>query len=186
MPQALIHRLITDEKPMNQTVVLNDLPTDTPEALQPESASDIPRRNLPLMLLQVRELVMSRFRPMLNEAGVTEPQWRVLRALLGEGALEPRQIVEICCLSSASLVGILVRMEDLGLIIRKKVEGDQRRVRVTPSAKGRRLAAKLAPQIQVLYAQLESDLGAEVLGSLITTLDAVQAKLGGSTAEPTE
>lgn len=169
-----IHRLITEEIPMNQTVALN------------EAASDIPRRNLPLMLLQVRELVMSRFRPMLNEAGVTEQQWRVLRALLSEGALEPRQIVEICCLSSASLVGILVRMEDLGLILRKKVEGDQRRVRVTPSARGRRLAAKLAPQIQVLYAQLEADLGAEVVTSLIDTLDTVQAKLNFGAVTPGE
>jgi len=147
----------------------------------PDSRTDneIARRNLPLLLLQVRELVMSRFRPMLNEAGVTEQQWRVLRALLSEGPLEPRQIVEICCLSSASLVGILVRMEDLGLISRKRVEGDQRRVLVSPSVKGEELATHLAPRIETIYRQLESDLGDEVMNGLLKNLDSVHARLTG-------
>ncbi|MBK9339187.1 MAG: hypothetical protein IPN04_00015 [Rhodoferax sp.] len=39
-----------------------------------------------------------------------------MRAVITDGSLEPRQIVMTCCLSSASLVGILVRMEDLGFI----------------------------------------------------------------------
>ena len=139
--------------------------------------SSLSRRNLPLLLLQVRELVMARFRPMLNEAGVTEQQWRVLRAVLSDGALEPRQIVEICCLSSASLVGILARMEDMGLITRERMAGDQRRVLVSPSALGQELAARLAPQIDVIYAQMETDMGDEATLHLFNTLDAVQASL---------
>lgn len=141
--------------------------------------NDIARRNLPLLLLQVRESVMSRFRPMLNEAGLTEQQWRVLRALLSDGPLEPRQIVEICCLSSASLVGILARMEDLGLVSRKRVEGDQRRVMVSPSAKGQELATTLAPRIESIYQQLEAELGEPVVNDLLKNLDAVQARLAG-------
>lgn len=139
--------------------------------------SSLSRRNLPLLLLQVRELVMARFRPMLNEAGVTEQQWRVLRAVLSEGALEPRQIVEICCLSSASLVGILARMEDLGLITRERMAGDQRRVLVSPSVMGQALADRLAPQIDAIYAQMEIDMGDEAILHLFSTLDAVQARL---------
>jgi hypothetical protein len=41
--------------------------------------SDPPRfahRNLPLLLLQARESVIGRFRPVLNAHGVTEQQWR--------------------------------------------------------------------------------------------------------------
>ncbi|MDE2417979.1 MAG: homoprotocatechuate degradation operon regulator HpaR [Burkholderiales bacterium] len=134
-------------------------------------------RNLPLVLLQVRELVMARFRPMLNEAGVTEQQWRVLRALLSEGPLEPRQLVEVCCLSSPSLVGILARMEDLGLVKRKPFASDQRRVLVSASPKGKRLAARFAPQIEAIYAQLESDMGVEIASGLYETLDAVSSSL---------
>jgi homoprotocatechuate degradation regulator HpaR len=117
---------------------------------------------------------------MLNEAGVTEQQWRVLRALLGDGPLEPRHIVEICCLSSASLVGILARMEDLGLVTRERMEGDQRRVLVSVSAKGQRLADRLAPRIESIYSQLESDIGLDIAETLYETLDAMSARLGGS------
>lgn len=143
----------------------------------------LPRHNLPLLLLQVRELVMARFRPMLNEEGVTEQQWRVLRALLGEGPLEPRQIVQVCCLSSASLVGILKRMEDLGLIKRQRFQDDQRRVRVSPSLKGQRMAARLTPRIDAIYAQLESDMGSDIAAHLYGTLHAMQARLGHSGQE---
>ena len=145
------------------------------------SRTPLPRRNLPLMLLQVRELVLANFRPMLKDAGVTEQQWRVLRALFGEGSLEPKQIVRVCCLSSASLVGILVRMEDLGLITRKPVAGDQRRVLISPSAKGRRLALQLAPQIDLIYSEIEAELGTKLVGELFSVLDRVQEQFKGGT-----
>ncbi len=41
--------------------------------------------SLPMALLRAREAVMRRFRPGLRDHGVTEQQWRVLRALAGLG-----------------------------------------------------------------------------------------------------
>ncbi|MGM3243097.1 hypothetical protein ACS2VP_27140, partial [Bacillus cereus group sp. Bc237] len=38
-------------------------------------------RSLPMALLRSRESVMVRFRPMLRAHGLTEQQWRVLRAM---------------------------------------------------------------------------------------------------------
>ena len=72
-------------------------------------------RNLPLLLLQAREQVIARFRPILNAHGITEQQWRIVRALLDTGPLEPREIGELCRISSPSLAGVLSRMEELGL-----------------------------------------------------------------------
>ena len=54
--------------------------------------SSLRHRNLALLLLQARESVMAEFRPLLNEHGLTEQQWRVIRALLHDGPLEPRQL----------------------------------------------------------------------------------------------
>ena len=51
-------------------------------------------RNLPLLLLQARERVINRFRPLLNAQHITEQQWRIVRLLLESGPLEPRQIGE--------------------------------------------------------------------------------------------
>ena len=49
-------------------------------------------RNLPLLLLQARERVLSHFRPLLNANGVTEQQWRIVRVLYEVPSLEPREI----------------------------------------------------------------------------------------------
>src|SRR3569833_4092471 len=65
-------------------------------------------RNLPLMLMQARERVISYFRPILNTHGITEQQWRIVRVLLEVPALEPRQIGELCAISSPSMAGVFV------------------------------------------------------------------------------
>ncbi len=136
------------------------------------------RRNLPLLMLQAREAVFARFRPILNEAGVTEQQWRVVRALLERGPLEPRQIGEICCLASPSLAGILARMDDLGLVSRERLPHDQRRVLVSVSPAGVALAKLLAPKIEANYQALEKAIGTELAGELYQVLDRLIDKLG--------
>ncbi len=138
----------------------------------------IKRRNLPLLMLQAREAVFSRFRPLLNEAGITEQQWRVIRALLEQGPLEPRQIGEICCLTSPSLAGILARMDDLGLVRRERLPHDQRRVLVSVSPAGEALAKRLAPRVESAYKAFEDAVGAELAVELYALLDKLIATLG--------
>lgn len=149
----------------------------------PTHRSELIHRNLPLLLLQTRERIFARFRPLLNAAGLTEQQWRVVRALLDHGPLEPRQIGDICCLSSPSLAGILARMDDLGLVQRERLEHDQRRVRVAVTKKGEALAAELAPRIEQTYAELEAQLGQGLLQEFYGMLDALQLKLQSSASE---
>lgn len=141
-------------------------------------------RNLPLLLLQAREKVFSRFRPILNDAGVTEQQWRVIRALLEHGPMEPREIGNICCLSSPSLAGILARMDELGLVLRERFPNDQRRVLVSVSAKGADLASQLAPRIEATYKELESLIGQTFARDLYRNLDLLLEKLGGTATNP--
>jgi homoprotocatechuate degradation regulator HpaR len=141
-------------------------------------------RNLPLLLLQAREELFSRFRPLLNDAGVTEQQWRVVRALLEHGPMEPREICEICCLSSPSLAGILARMDEMGLVLRERFPNDQRRVLVSGSAKGAELANQLAPRIEATYKELEALIGQTFARDLYRTLDLLLEKLGGPATSP--
>lgn len=128
-------------------------------------------RNLPLLLLQAREQVMDRFRPVLNEHGITEQQWRIVRALIDTGPLEPREIGELCRISSPSLAGVLARMEELGLIKRKRLDHDQRRVRVSLTARSRGLSARMAPQIEAKYRHIESLIGAQFSARFYRALD---------------
>jgi len=135
-------------------------------------------RNLPLLLLHARESVIARFRPILNAHGVTEQQWRIVRALLERGPLEPRQIGEVCRISSPSLAGVLSRMDDLGLVKRERLANDQRRVKVSLTAKARALAARLAPQIEAVYQGIEAHIGSEFIDRFYATLDELIGLLG--------
>jgi homoprotocatechuate degradation regulator HpaR len=144
----------------------------------PARAAGFSHRNLPLLLLQARERVIGRFRPLLNAHGITEQQWRVIRALLETGPLEPREIVALCNLSSPSLAGVLARMEELGYVNRTRMDHDARRLRVALTAKSRALAARLAPKVEATYAEIERLVGSPLLRQLYTTLDDLAAKLG--------
>jgi len=128
-------------------------------------------RNLPLLLLQAREQVIARFRPILNGHGITEQQWRIVRALIDTGPLEPREIGEICRISSPSLAGVLSRMEELGYIKRKRLDHDQRRLRVSLTARSRALAARMAPLIDATYRHIETVIGVEFSSYFYRALD---------------
>ena len=141
--------------------------------------------NLPLRLLRGRERLLSYFRPILNAHGLTEQQWRILRVLL-EGALEPRQICEVCCLSSPSLVGVLTRMQQLGLIVRRPVAHDQRRVLISLHPRARRLAASIIPKIEQAYAEIEARVGKALLRQLNDSLANLLATLEPCISEPAE
>jgi homoprotocatechuate degradation regulator HpaR len=140
---------------------------------------DLPmaHRNLPLLLLQARERVINRFRPLLNAQRITEQQWRIVRLLLESGPLEPRQIGEACNISSPSLAGVLARMDNMGWIERQRFDNDQRRVRVSLNVRSRALAERLAPQIEAVYADIEARVGVEFTRRLYAMLDELVATL---------
>lgn len=127
---------------------------------------------------------MACFRPLLNDAGVTEQQWRVVRALLEQGPMEPRVIVEVCRISSPSLAGVLARMDELGLVSRKRIDHDQRRVLVSLTAKSRRLAQRMAPKIEAIYHSIEQCAGAEFIERLYASLDELIDSLGQTGPQP--
>ena len=107
--------------------------------------------DLPLLMLQARERVMVRFRPMLNAHGITEQPWRVARALHEAGLMEPRVMDEVCFIFSPSMAGILARMEDLVLINRQRMPRDQRRVLVSLTPKGKEFVERLMPLSRRTY-----------------------------------
>jgi homoprotocatechuate degradation regulator HpaR len=134
-------------------------------------------RNLPQLLLQSREVLMARFRPILNEEGVTEQQWRILRALLQEDGLEPRQLCERCLISSPSITGVLARMEEAGWIDRERMGHDQRRVKVTLTAQAQALGARMTPAVEHQYAELEALVGVQALQQVYDALDTLLQRL---------
>ena len=135
------------------------------------TAAVIGHRNLPLLLLQARERLLAQFRPLLNANGLTEQQWRIVRALLETGPLEPREIVTHCGISGPSLAGVLARMEEIGLVTRERLAHDQRRLRVSLTERSRTLARRMAPDVEATYAAIEARVGAERLAAMYVALD---------------
>ncbi len=143
-------------------------------------------RNLPHLLLRSRETLMAYFRPLLNEFGLTEQQWRILREIVDRGPLEPRQLCEACSISSPSIVGMLVRLEETGLVRRARMAHDQRRVLVSLTPKARLVAKRLIPRIEQRYEALEASLGLRVMQDMYDAIDALLAKTAAAeVATPT-
>ena len=127
--------------------------------------------NLPQRMLKARDGLMEHFRPILNHFGLTEQQWRILRALDEYSQLEPREICDMCQISSPSMAGILTRMENAGLIEREGIPGDQRRVIVHVSQKGTKLLGKIGPLIDLQYSYIEQACGKQIFVDLFAVLD---------------
>lgn len=142
-------------------------------------------RSLPMQLMRVRELVMQRFRPNLNSHGLTDQQWRIIRALAEAESLEILEVSSRCCIHPASLSRILPKLEAEGYISRRTNKEDQRRVIVSLTAAGRRFFEMISPESEMIYEALEQEIGAELLARLYRELDAVAAELAnGADSRP--
>ena len=109
---------------------------------------------LPRLLLRTREVVISHFRPLVLDWGLTTAQLRVLRALVRQGELEPKQLCTECNILSSNIVGIINRLEAMTLVQRLPVPTDRRRIRVRLTEKGEALLADFEPRLDLKYQEL--------------------------------
>lgn len=126
--------------------------------------------SLPMDLLRAREAVMRRFRQGLRRDGVTEQQWRILRALADAGPMEVTQLAEATFLLGPSLSRILPELEARRLISRAQADSDLRRNVVRIERRGLRLIATHAPYAEGVYAGIEAAFGPERLKQLVRLL----------------
>src|ERR1700751_4938476 len=123
-------------------------------------------RSLPMALLRAREAVMRQFRPSLRQHGLTEQQWRILRALAGAEESEGTDLARPAFLLGPSLSRILRDLEARNLIERRTAESDLRRGVVSISDKGLRLMEEGAPSSEGISAAITNRYGARTLLAL--------------------
>jgi homoprotocatechuate degradation regulator HpaR len=131
-------------------------------------------RSLPMALLRAREAVMRQFRPSLRQHGLTEQQWRILRALAAVDAIEVTELAHVAFLLGPSLSRILRDLEARHLIERKVAKTDLRRAVVSISAKGLKLIEVVAPTSEAIYAAITRRYGARKLAELQDMLRALE------------
>jgi homoprotocatechuate degradation regulator HpaR len=139
-------------------------------------------RSLPMSLLRAREVVMKQFRPSLRHHGLTEQQWRILRALAAVDAIEVTELARVAFLLGPSLSRILRDLETRQLIERRTAKADLRRGVVSISQKGLKLIELVAPTSEAIYAAITQRYGAgrlaelqDMLAALVDSLATLEA-----------
>jgi len=139
-------------------------------------------RSLPMSLLRAREAVMRQFRPALRHHGLTEQQWRILRALAAVESIEATELARTAFLLGPSLSRILRDLEARQLIERRLASADQRRSVLSISAKGLKLMEEVAPSSEAIYAAITRRYGARKLAQLQDMLGVLERSLSGMEA----
>lgn len=129
------------------------------------------RPSLTLALLQAREATMTYFRPALNEIGLTEQQWRVIRILYQHEELESNQLADFACILKPSLTGILNRMIEQDLILKRKDVNDQRINLITLTDEGKACFEQQAVKMEASYKKIQEQYGVEKMQQLMTMLN---------------
>ena len=139
-------------------------------------------RSLPMSLLRAREAVMRQFRPALRQHGLTEQQWRILRALAAVETIEATELARTAFLLGPSLSRILRDLEARQLIERRLANADQRRSVLSISARGLKLMEEVAPSSEAIYAAITRRYGARKLAELQDMLGVLERSLSGMDA----
>src|SRR5260370_5854131 len=111
-------------------------------------------RSLPMSLLRAREAVMRQFRPSLRQHGLTEQQWRILRALAAVETIEVTELARVAFLLGPSLSRILRDLEARRLIESKTSKDDMRRGVGSVSERGLKLRKMVAHSSEAIYATI--------------------------------
>jgi homoprotocatechuate degradation regulator HpaR len=127
-------------------------------------------RSLPIALIRAREGVMSPIRDMLAETGITEQQWRVLRALAEYGQLDTKTLADRSSLLFPSLTRIAATLREKGLITQTRDNVDRRRqfIKITPA--GQKIIDDRADQAARIVEGFQATLGIEDYEKLLDLL----------------
>ncbi|GAA1626577.1 MarR family transcriptional regulator [Nonomuraea maheshkhaliensis] len=83
--------------------------------------------------------VAALYRPLLEEAGLTQPQYMVMLALWEHSPITIKQISAAVQLDHGTLTPLLKRLEAVGHLVRRRRTDDERSVEVDLTSQGRAL-----------------------------------------------
>lgn len=92
----------------------------------------------------VSRLIIRRYKPLLDELGITYPQYLVLLVLWENDRQPVNDIAKKLYLQTNTITPLLQRLEVMNIVQRKKSEKDERKVMVSLTSKGIKLKEKAA------------------------------------------
>jgi MarR family transcriptional regulator, organic hydroperoxide resistance regulator len=102
-------------------------------------------------------LIIRAYKPLLDQLGITYPQYLVLLVLWEKDGVPVSEITERLLLNTNTVTPLLKRMEEQGLLSRTRSREDERRVIVSLTEQGKALQADAVSIPQELVASLQSD-----------------------------
>ncbi len=117
-------------------------------------------------------LIIREYQPHLDELGITYPQYLAMMVLWENDALTVNEIARLLILNTNTVTPLLKRMEQQGLVERKRSLKDERRVIVALTQKGRDMRQEALKIPEMLLSRiLEGPFEKEELKTIKTTLD---------------
>jgi homoprotocatechuate degradation regulator HpaR len=141
-------------------------------------------RSLPMLLLRSHQAVMAQFRPVLRAHGITEQQWRVLRALSSVDEARITRLAELTLISKPSLSRLLPALEARRLVRRSAAADDARGASIRIAPAGVALIERVAPHSESRYRAIGEAVGDEALAGLYALLPRLAERLESGVAEP--
>lgn len=148
---------------------MNDGPDPTADGAEAPVVLRGFESSLPIALLRARAATAHKFKRHTDALGLTQPQWRVIRALAAGVPLDVRTLADRCALLQPSVSRLLKSLEDRGLIQTLPVEDARRRL-LALTGKGRALFDRVAVISEAVYRDIEAAYGREDLEQLVRML----------------
>jgi MarR family transcriptional regulator, organic hydroperoxide resistance regulator len=130
-------------------------------------------------LYSASRAVTARYRPMLDQLGLTYPQFLVLMTLWERDDQNVREISDRLDLDSGTMSPMLKRLDAAGLVTRERSAADERQVRVRLTDAGRALEQ---PACGVSARMIDAlDLDVQQFAALKRQLEEITQRVGGDT-----
>lgn len=132
--------------------------------------------SLPMILYRALDQIMPAYRVLFRKYDLTEQQWRILRVLWEEGKISSAELSNRTLISTASLVGILDRLEKKGLMTRTRSLADRRVIFLEVTSNGRQLGERIKPEVEIIDAELRETVSEFDWRSMENTLVRISKK----------
>ncbi len=128
-------------------------------------------RSLPIALMRARERMLIPLRRMLADAGVSEPQWRILRVLAEAGPMSGQELAKAACLQPASVSRLLEAMVRKQQIARVQDMTNRRRQIVSICPAGSQILSDHSAVSRSITDRIEAAFGEDKYRQLLDLLD---------------
>lgn len=116
-------------------------------------------------------------RQLLRDFGLTAPQLATLREIMAGKNTSPMALADVLHVSQPTVTGILSRLEQQGLIVRRKSETDRRSISAVATEKGRKLADSAPPLLRDRFRKELSQLPDWQQSEMLATLQRIAAMM---------